>query len=352
VSVLLLFAAVVLLIKNVQGIAGNATNPQLMIVDASLDTIDAEAEDLVEFGQAIIEPSLERMGEDGGDVPAVLLGNVTSLVKDASPFLAAAKAVKSVSFLFEYVPLLTTVIAILVFLLGARPILEELMAMPARAAAGEDTRGVVSAAFKFVGREFVAALGLVWAVIVLTLLSAFALSLAVRPCVHDLLMYVFENIRYVQYPDASSGMIYGSLILTIVSLALNVLLVLLSSGFYLGKIHKIFQARVHQNVPFGAHDRFWLWGTLGLLGAQLYPFVFAEATRPIIDALGEKAFAKEEPSFTLLLLSGPLIMVVGWLVVFWAARGVKGLTFILKYKPALAIAPAAPPMVPGLPAQA
>ena len=37
VSVLLLFAAVVLLIKNVQGIAGSATNPQLMIVDASLD---------------------------------------------------------------------------------------------------------------------------------------------------------------------------------------------------------------------------------------------------------------------------------------------------------------------------
>ena len=292
------------------------------------------------------------MGEDGGDVPAVILGNVSNLVKDASPFLSAAKAVKGVSFLFEYVPLLTTIIAIVVFLLGARPILRELMAMPGRAAAGEDTRGVVSAAFRFVGREFVAALGLVGAVIVLTFVSAFALSLAVRPCVHDLLTYVFENIRYVQYPDASSGTIYASLILTVLSLALNVMVVLLSSGFYLGKVQKILQARVHQGIPFGAHGKFWLWGTLALLGAQLYPFLFAEATRPLIDALSEKAYAKEEPSFTLLLLSGPLIMVVGWLIVFWAARGVKGLAFVFKYKPAAATAVATPGMMPAVPAQA
>ena len=45
-----------------------------------------------------------------------------------------------------------------------------------------------------------------------------------------------------------------------------------------------------------------------------------------------------------LLIAGPLFLVIGFILMFWAARGMKALTFMLKYqvKPKPPKAPKAP----------
>ncbi|MBC8069659.1 MAG: hypothetical protein IAG13_15085 [Deltaproteobacteria bacterium] len=40
-----------------------------------------------------------------------------------------------------------------------------------------------------------------------------------------------------------------------------------------------------------------------------------------------------DPPWTAMLLSGPAILVLGFIVSFWLARGLKAITFILRYRP-------------------
>jgi hypothetical protein len=105
----------------------------------------------------------------------------------------------------------------------------------------------------------------------------------------------------------------------------------------------VLEARMHQKVPLGTHKTFWIWGTLGMVFAMLFPFLYALGAKPLLDFIEDKAFAKgEDPSWTFVLLSGGLMMVVGFLVIFWATRGLKALVYILRYKP-IALPPKAAP---------
>jgi hypothetical protein len=343
VIVLNLFAGVVFLVKSVQGMAARQTNPTLLIVEATFNAIEADADDLVEFGPQLIQPTLDQMESGDGIMAVALLENVKKFAKDAEPFITAASWLRGATWMFEYIPIITTIITILVFLLGAKTVMKELASLPGKAASGGDQKAIIAEAFRYVGRELVAALGLVVAVLVLAMVSAEALSAAVHPAMHDVMTYLFENIRYIQTPDCSTGLVYASLLSVIMSLVLAVAILVLSSTFWLGKVHKILQARMHQKIPLGAHKKFWIWGTLTMLLSQAYPFLFSLAIEPVVDKIDDMAFGKEEPSWSMVLLSGPLVMVVGFLLLFWIIRGMKGLVFTLKYKPLEAGKPAAAP---------
>ncbi|MBL8718797.1 MAG: hypothetical protein JNL79_22635, partial [Myxococcales bacterium] len=262
---------------------------------------------------------------------------------DAQPFLAAAKWFKGMLWIFDYLPLVMTTMAIFLFLVGARPMLVELIKLPGRAAAGENTDGVVKEAFRKVGRELLATLCLIVLLAIVTLLSGELLALAVRPAVENFLNTFFVDVIYVQTPGASSGLIFGSLAGTVVFLVLNVMVVLVSTGFFLGKAHKIFQQRFHDKVPLSAHKKFWGWGTLALLWAQVFPVVFVLGAEPLVEKLLEKGFGKDEPNWTLILLGGSGVFVLGFVLCFWAFRGLKGLAFLKKYDLVAAKAASVPP---------
>ena len=100
-------------------------------------------------------------------------------------------------------------------------------------------------------------------------------------------------------------------------------------------------------MPLKSHRSFWIWGTLSLVWAQLFPVLFMLAAEPLVEHLTDGAFAKEgEPSWTMALLAGPVVFVLGFVFLFWAARGLKGLVFMFRYKPD------APPTVTPSPAPA
>jgi hypothetical protein len=322
-------------------VAGKETNPVIKIVVASLDGIEEEAEDLVEFGPQLIQPTLDHITEGDEVMPVPLLENTKKVVKDAQPFISIAKSFKSIQWVTDYIPIVTTLIAVLLFALGARPVIKKLIALPGQAAEGGDPKGIVKEAFQFVGREVVAALGLIAFLVALTLISAEAMALAVKPAVKCFLDMFFLNIIYMQQLNASTGLLYGSLGSVVFFLVVNIAMIIVSSAFYLGKVHKIFQARMHEKVPLGTHKKFWVWGTLGVLFVQFFPFLFMLGGEPLVDYLVEKGFAKDDPNWTMGLLSGPLVIAVGFLVLFWAARGFKALRFMMKYPPNGVAAPAA-----------
>jgi hypothetical protein len=328
-----LFAGVVFTIKTVQAVAGKEVNPVIKIVVASLDGIEEQAEDLVEFGPQLIQPTLDHITEGEDPMPVPLLENAKKVAKDAQPFINIAKALKGIQWITDYIPIITTLIAVLLFALGAKPVIKELIALPGRAAEGGDPKVIVKNAFQFVGREVVAALGLIAFLIIVTLMSAEAMALAVKPAVKCFLDMFFLNIIFIQTPEFSSGLLYGSLGSVVFFLVLNLAIVIVSSALYLGKTHKIFQARMHDKVPLGKHKKFWLWGTLGLVFVQFFPFLFMLGGEPLVDWMVEKGFAKDNPNWSMGLLYGPLIISIGFLVLLWAARGFKALKFILKYPP-------------------
>jgi Na+/proline symporter len=106
---------------------------------------------------------------------------------------------------------------------------------------------------------------------------------------------------------------------------------------FLGKVQKIFKRRFHDKVPLGLHKRFWGWGTLALVWAQVLPLIFVAVAESgidkLIDKLTEGASAEAAPPWGAILLSGPAILVFGFIVVFWAARGLAAVKFVMKYKP-------------------
>lgn len=331
VIVMNLFAGIVLLLKNVQGALAKFTNPQIKIVEAALDGIGDSADHLISFGPQLIQPTLDQLSSSDEPVPVALLQNVQKIAKDAEPFLTAAKWFKGMLWIFDYLPLVMTTVAIFLFLVGAKPMLVELIKLPGRAASGENTEGVVKEAFRKVWRELLATLCLIVLLVVVTLLSGELLALAVRPAVENFLNTFFVDVIYVQTPNASTGLIFGSLVGTVIFLVLNVMVVLLSTGFFLGKAHKIFQQRFQEKVPLSVHKKFWGWGTLSLLWAQLFPVVFVLGAEPLVEKLLEKGFAKEEPNWSVILLGGSAVFVLGFVVTFWALRGLKGLAFLKKY---------------------
>lgn len=333
VIVMDLFAVVVLLLKAAQSSMGKLTNPQIKIVVAALDSIEQEAEHMVTMGPQLIQPTLDHLQNSDDPMPVVLLENAKNIAKDVQPFVEVAQWFKGLSSVLEYVPVLMTGIAVFLFVVGAKPIILELIALPGRAAAGDDTKGMIAEAFRKVGREFMAAMMLIGALVVVTLFSSEMLAIAVRPAVSSFLDYFFANIIYVQHPGAKSSHIFGSLLGIVFFLALNIGVIIVSSSTFLSKFHKIFQAKFQRSVPLGNHKKFWIWGTLSLVGVQLFPFIFMLGAEPLVDSLTDKAFAKDEPNWTLALLSGPVIFVIGFLFLFWLFRGMKAFGFLFTFKP-------------------
>ncbi|MBL8715841.1 MAG: hypothetical protein JNL79_07580, partial [Myxococcales bacterium] len=127
VIVMNLFAAIVMLLKNVQGALARFTNPQIKIVEAALDGIGDSADHLISFGPQLIQPTLDQLSSSEESVPVALLENVQKIAQDAQPFLAAAKWFKGMLWIFDYLPLVMTTMAIFLFLVGARPMLVELI---------------------------------------------------------------------------------------------------------------------------------------------------------------------------------------------------------------------------------
>ncbi len=343
VLVINLFAGVILTLRGVQGSLGELTNPQIKITEATFDALIESTDNLLAFGKDLVEPTMKAMaGEteeqiDPEDPPAaVLMENVKNMKGDFEAIISIAKFFKSVSWLFQYIPIVLLIVAVVLFAVSAKPVFAALISLPGRVAGGEEgaAKSVIKEAFLRVWHELLATFCLIGLLVGVTLMSETLLTQVVQPAVETLLEYFFMCIVYLKEEQGASSMVIKlSLGGTIMFLVLNLLLIIISSAFYLGKAHKILQQKFHDKIPLKAHKKFWLWGTLAVIWIQVFPLLFLLAVNPLVDKLLDKATEKGDHSWNFILLSGPGLLVFAFLFSFWAVRGFKGLGFMLKYKP-------------------
>jgi hypothetical protein len=337
VVVVFLFSRVLLLLRAIQGGLSSIANPQVAVIDASFTVLEDNIEDMVELGPMLIEAPLAQVSSGEQDsLPLAIIDNISRINEDITVFKSIARQFEGVFAMFGYLPIVLMVVAVVLFVLSIKPVIMEIVSLPSRVATGQvKASDVVKQVFRAVGRELLATLCLIGVLVVTTILSGIMLSLAVEPAIEAFLAYVFTSLLYtVASPEFSKLAVYCSVMGALLFLVLNIAVVLVVNVLFLGKAQKIFKRRFHDRVPLGAHRRFWGWGTLSLLWAQVLPLLFVaiaqEGIGKLIDVLTDGG---GEPPWTALLLSGPAILVFGFIAVFWAARGLKAITFILKYRP-------------------
>jgi hypothetical protein len=202
--------------------------------------------------------------------------------------------------------------------------------------------------------ELLATLCTIGVLTVLTLLSAFVLGKIVGPALDALLDYFSRAVAYLQFVEgASSGLVFLTLFTVILFLVFNLATLILSMSFFLGKSQKIFQQRFNDGTPLATHKHFFKWGTPSVLLVQLLPWLFAVIADVVLAKIDSSMFDgvgnPADIPWTKLMLAGPAFLVVGFLLMFWAARGFKAIGFLFKYK----VKPKAPPApAPGTPAVA
>jgi hypothetical protein len=344
-----LFGAIMIGMRTAQGAVGNQTNPQLRLASGFFDALDHNAERYVVTGREVFAPTLEALNGKSDEQPAaILIANGQKVVKKAMVFKNIAGMFKKVSFVFGALPIVLLAVTMILFVLAIKPTLMEIINLPATAAQGNgDGSGVVKRAMRRVGGELLATLCTLGVLIVLTLVAGFVMGRVVEPMLDTLITCFARAIDYLQFVEnASAGKVGLMLFSVILALVFNLLVVILSMSFFLGKTQKIFQQRFNQGVPFSAHARWWKWGVPSVFGALLLPLVYLALAKIAVAAVERKIMASttdaEKVNWTMLLFATPLLLVLGFVVFIWAARGVKAIGFLAKYKVKLPTAAAQP----------
>ncbi len=236
-----LFGGVLLGMRGVQAALGKHTNPTLAIAAGTFDTLDRHAEDYAIMGKELFAPTLEQLRGGDEQPSVVLLANGQKVVKDAMVFVSVAKIFKRISFIFEVLPIILMFVTMLLFVLAIRPTLMEIIRLPQTAAAGNANAGrdVVASALRRVKGELFATLCTIGVLIVMTVLSGFVLGEVVAPAIDALIYYFSMTVSYLQFVDgASSGMVFMTLFAVILFLALSLGALIVSMGFFLGKMQR------------------------------------------------------------------------------------------------------------------
>ncbi len=335
-----LFGGVLMGMKTVQGALGAATNPSLAIASGTFDTLDDDAEEYITMGKELFVPTLEQLQGNSDEQPSVLLlENGQKIIKDAKVFVSVAKMFKKLDFVFKILPIILFGVTMILFGLAIKPTLIEIIKLPMRAASGEGGVGreVTKRAMRRVWGELLATICTVGVLAALTVLSAFVLGEIVAPALHALLGYFSLAVDYLQFVEgASSGLVFLTLFGVILFLVLNLATLILSMSFFLGKSQKIFQQKFNEHVPIGRHKRFFGWGVPSVLLVQILPWIYALIASKALTAINESMLNgvtdAAQVSWTKLMLAGPAFLVGGFVVMFWAARGLKAIKFLQSYK--------------------
>jgi hypothetical protein len=342
-----LFGSVLYGLKTAQGTLGNFTNPSLAIARGTFDTLDTHAEEYLTMGKELFAPTLEQLQGNSDEQPSVLLlENGTKIVKSAGVFITVAKMFKKLDFVFKVLPIILFGVTMILFGLAIRPTLTEIVKLPMRAASGEAGAGrqVTGNAMRRVWGELKAGICTIGVLTLLTLVSGFVLGETVGPALHELLHKFSLAVNYLQFvPNASTGLVFAALFGVMLFLALNIATLILSMSFFLGKSQKIFQRRFNEGEPISKHARYFRLGVPAVLFVQLLPWLFVVVADKVLNKIDASILDgvtdASKISWGKLMLAGPLFLVVGYVLMFWAARGIKAIRFLKSYDPRGAAAP-------------
>jgi hypothetical protein len=334
-----LFGAVMLIMRGAQAAVGENTNPQIAIVGGTFDAMHDNADEFVPMGKELFGPALEQMQGATDQQPVnTLMANAQKLIEDTQVFLKVARAFKRIDFLLGQIPTILLLVTLLLFIKAVKPTMVEIIKMPATAAsAGGGGGDVFKTAIGRVLAEGKATLGAIGILIVLSTIAGFVLHQVVQPALETLLSYFVLSIIYLQFVDgASSTLVFFMLFMTLFFLILNVAVVILSMAFFLGKAQKIFQQRFGWGVPLSEHRTFWKWGPIGVLWSLAFPLIFVHVARFGVSKINDKVMSGQVDADAInwkaAMLAGPLFLVIGFVVLYWATQAFRGLKFLATYK--------------------
>jgi magnesium-transporting ATPase (P-type) len=187
-----------------------------------------------------------------------------------------------------------------------------------------------------VGHELLATLGSLGVLVVISVLAGAALSRVVEPALATLISYFTIAVMYLRFvDDPSSELVLVMLFSVILFLVLNLALIVCATTFFLAKVHRIFQQRFSEQVPLSSHKKFWKWGSVSVVWALLFPLIYMLLARAGIEQINAQVMADTHDAasvnWTVLMLAGPLLLIVGFAVALWATRVFAAVRFLMRY---------------------
>ncbi len=330
---MVMFTGLLYVLRTVQNEAALATNPQIRVVEASFDAVDRNLDEIAALPGLLELPLQQLLAGQIDSLEVAILQNVKSFKEDLDVFNRVAEMFKGVNWLFGWVSIALTLLTIVLFLLTIRPTLAEIVKLPARAAKGEVAPSqVVGMVGRRIGNELLATLGVAGLAIVIALISGVIEARLVGPAMDVFIMQLLVDMQYVFVEKAfSTTYVYISMGSVVAFLVLNIAVVVLAGGFFIGKSQKILRLRFHDKVALGEHKKFWMWGTAGLLWALLLPYVVVRIVLPLSEWVVDSGTSGEF-AWGRVLVAGPLMLALGFIVLFIAGQGLRGMLYAMKYK--------------------
>jgi hypothetical protein len=106
-------------------------------------------------------------------------------------------------------------------------------------------------------------------------------------------------------------------------------------SFFLGKSQKIFQVRFTEGTPIGSHAAFFKWAIPSVLLVQMFPWAYAVVSDRVLERIYTGLLSGSELGgwpWGKIFLVAPIVLIVGYAILFWSVRGVKAIKFLAKYK--------------------
>ncbi len=359
VTVLLLGAAL-LAMRTVQGaVATSSTSPKMKIAEGAFEVLRQD-----DYVEGFSDLSKERLDFIKGPLKAIvteeegaarpedyaafvayvaahwaeilqepelkhLAKNANTLKSQTATFKSVIGFYKKVDWLMGLVPIVLAVLAVLLYLLPLRETLVDIASAPARAAQGTgSSSGMLEKATGTVTAEMKSLLPFLALILIFLPLTGIFLALAVTPLVELVLGFSFITMFYILFTEASSFALYASLGSAIVLLVTCIAIYILAMVFFIGTVRKILRSKFHYGHTFAEYKRFWIIGSLAVIGVMLFPVVY-------VNIVGYIAVEVWEPDLDVLsamdMVMIPLPALVLFPILFWAVRGLKALKFIKGY---------------------
>jgi hypothetical protein len=333
VGAMLMFTGLMFMLRIVQNEAAMATNPQIRVVEASFDAVDNNLDEIAAMPGLLEVPLQQLRDGDVDSLEVALLHNVKSFKEDLTVFDRVAKMFQSINWLFGWVAIAMMLLTVVLFLVAMRPLLTEIVQLPARAAKGEvapsEVIGLVS---KRVGNELLVTLCVAGLATLVAVVSGFIEARLVGPAMDAFILQLLVAMQYVFVePLASTSYVYVAMGSVMAFLVLNIAVVVVSGGLFIRMAQKILKARFHEGVPLADHKQFWLWGSVGLLWALVLPYLVLRVVLPFSQWLVDSGTTGDF-SWGRVLVAGPLTLAIGFLILFVLGQGLRGMIFSLKYK--------------------
>ncbi len=253
--------------------------------------------------------------------------NIKKIKGHIGTFKSTIGVYKKVDWIMGIVPVVLALLALLLYMLPLRHTLMDIATAPARAAQSGQTGGQIASAKDTIVAEVKSALPFIGCIVVLLPVVGFFLAYAVDPLVELLLISALLSVFYIASSDVSPFVLFVGNVSVMVLLVLALATYIVGLTLALGAIRKIFRARFHFGHSLASFGRFWKWGAGSLLLVMVIPLVFSYGVSEAYEA----HLVMDFPIKGKYLLTVPLIGMLLYPLVFWAARGLVALEFIMKY---------------------